>query len=815
MKERIKGAFTKKKIFHFLKMALFVVALSLILLSLLGTVAHATGLVDDTINAENLYSKYPLSNYQLDFYVDNSWSWLPWNWLDGIGKSVQYGLYCITNFVWTISLYLSNATGYVVQEAYKLDFINDMADSIGQSIQTLAGVTQNGFSSSGFYVGFLLLIILVVGLYVAYTGLIKRETSKALHAVINFVVVFVLSASFIAYAPDYIKKIKEFSSDISTASLDLGTKIMLPNSDSEGKDSVDLIRDSLFSIQVEQPWLLLQFGNSNAEEIGADRVEALVSVSPEDEDGKTREEVVKTEIEDNDNNNLTIPQVVNRLGMVFFLLFFNLGITIFVFLLTGMMLFSQILFIIFAMFLPISFLLSMIPSYESMAKQAIVRVFNTIMTRAGITLIVTVAFSISSMFYNISTDYPFFMVAFLQIVCFAGIYMKLGDLMSMFSLNAGDSQNMGRRIFRRPYLFMRHRARRMERRLVSLVIVNLLGIPKTLFISLNFVSIGLLIIYFLTIYVLVLLNLLRRISKMTIRDFLYFDKQNEKKMFRDSKKRNVIFVLSIILGVISLFLWNSRCTMDNFNKQETLTYLMVSVIMLIISIYGISTTCADMFLTVLLKNKKMKYQNDNLFVARTFASKARTMSFTFGTLSMLILTSLLALNYSSINKASYDISVNLNAPYDVQLFDDKQVFDEYIRVIEEEYTIDNTIEYDIYKEPNHQVQNFFQSEYYDFDPVLKLSDYNRLLELRKMPLLSLNDNEYYIVTNSKFAYEVEDNKDIETITVANKNLKLKGYDTKSYWNSITNTGRFVVVLPDKYVQGLEVSENHLIMGYYV
>ena len=469
MKERIKGAFTKKKILHFLKMALFVMALSLILLSLLGTVAHATGLVDDTINAENLYSKYPLSNYQLDFYVDNSWSWLPWNWLDGIGKSVQYGLYCITNFVWTISLYLSNATGYVVQEAYKLDFINDMADSIGKSIQTLAGVTENGFGSTGFYVCSLLLIILIIGIYVAYTGLIKRETSKAVQAVINFLVVFVLSASFIAYAPDYIKKINEFSSDISTASLDLGTKIMLPNSESEGKDSVDLIRDSLFSIQVEQPWLLLQFGNSNAEEIGADRVVALVSASPEDEDGKTREEVVKTEIEDNDNNNLTIPQVVNRLGMVFFLLIFNIGITIFVFLLTGIMMLSQILFIIFSMFLPISFLLSMIPSQENLAKQAIVRVFNTIMTRAGITLVVTVAFSISSMFYNISKEYPFFMVAFLQIVCFAGIFIKLSDLMNMFSLNAGDSQNMGRRIFRRPYLFMRHRARRMERRMARAV----------------------------------------------------------------------------------------------------------------------------------------------------------------------------------------------------------------------------------------------------------------------------------------------------------------------------------------------------------
>ena len=469
MKDRIKGLLTKKKLFRFFKIAVIVVLTTIALLSLLGTVAHASGLVDDTVNADNLYSQYPLENYQLDFYVDNSWGWLPWNWLDGIGKSVQYGLYCITNFIWTISLYLSNATGYVVQQAYKLDFINDMADSIGKSIQTLAGVTENGFGSTGFYVGFLLLIILIVGIYVAYTGLIKRETSKALHAVINFVVVFLVSASFIAYAPDYIKKINDFSSDISTASLDLGTKIMLPDSDSQGKDSVDLIRDSLFSIQVQQPWLLLQFGNSDIEEIGADRVEALVSVSPSADDGATREDVVKTEIEDNDNDNLTIPQVINRLGMVFFLLIFNLGITIFVFLLTGMMIFSQILFIIFAMFLPISFLLSMIPSYENMAKQAIVRVFNTIMTRAGITLIVTVAFSISSMFYNISTDYPFFMIAFLQIVCFAGIYMKLGDLMSMFSLNAGDSQSMGRRIFRRPYMFMRHRARRMENRLVRAV----------------------------------------------------------------------------------------------------------------------------------------------------------------------------------------------------------------------------------------------------------------------------------------------------------------------------------------------------------
>lgn len=349
---------------------------------------------------------------------------------------------------------------------------------------------------------------------------------------------------------------------------------------------------------------------------------------------------------------------------------------------------------------------------------------------------------------------------------------------------------------------------------VSLVIVKLMGIPEIIFISLNFISIGLLAIYFLAIYVLVLFNLLLRIRKITVHDILYFDKQNEKKMFRNNKNRNILFIISFILTIASLFLWNSRCTMEKFGENETLTYLMISVIMLIIGIYGISATCADMFLSVLLKSKKMKYKKDNLFVTRTFASKARTMSFTFGTLSMLILVSLLALNYSSINKASYETSINLTAPYDVHVFDDKLPFDnfeEYVNVVDEDYTIKETFEYNIYKEPNHQIQNYYDVQFYHFDPVMKLSDYNKLRSIRGMNKLSLKNNEYFIVTDSKLSYKIEDNKEIKTISLSNKNLTLKGYDTKSYWNSINNSGYFVVIVPDSYVRDLEISEQHLII----
>ncbi|MFL2075896.1 CD3337/EF1877 family mobilome membrane protein [Marinilactibacillus psychrotolerans] len=441
------------------------ILVALFLLASIGTVAQATGLVDNTVDNANEYSRFPLENYQLDFYVDNSWNWLPWNWTDGIGQQVMYGLYAITSFIWTINLYVSNATGYLVQEAYSLDFISDTANAIGRNMQTLAGVNRQGFRNEGFYVGFLLILILTIGSYVAYVGLIKRESTKAINAVMNFIVVFLLSAGAIAYAPDLIGRVNDFSSDISEASLDLGTQIILPNSDTEGSDSVDLIRDSLFSIQVKQPWLLLQYGTNDEEEIGEDRIESLLSTSPNANNGEDREAIVIEEIEERDNANLSITQTTNRLGVVFFISLFNIGISIFVFLLTGIMLFSQVLFIIYAMFLPISFLLSMIPGFSHMSKRALTKLFNTILARAGITLIITVAFSISSMLYSLSVGYPFFLIAFLQIVTFAGIYFKLGDLMGMFALQSNDSQSVSRRVLRKPRMLMMENMHRMQRKL--------------------------------------------------------------------------------------------------------------------------------------------------------------------------------------------------------------------------------------------------------------------------------------------------------------------------------------------------------------
>ena len=418
-------------------------------------VSAASGLVDETIDAGNLYSQYSWNNYQLDFYVDTSWDWLPWNWLDGMGNNLSYAFYGLSNVIWEISVLLSSGTGYIVQQTYALDFISDMADSIGKNIQVLAGMSTGSkrFNADGFYTWMLIFVVLIVGGYMGYVGLMKRETTKAVSAAVNMFVIFLLTAAFIAYAPQYIKNINDFSSDLSNGVLELGTKLVMPGNDEMGKKATDKIRNNLFAVQVYKPWLLLQFGTTDENAIESERVAAgidgnrirsVLSVSPLANFGEDRQAAVKTEIETYKNANMTVTNVASRFGIVILIFFLNLIISIFVIIMCGMVVFTQLMFIIFALYLPLNFILSMLPTYNGLLKKAVLKLFNTILMRAGLTLLITIAFSLSAMIYSMSGDYPFLMVAFLQIVVFVGIYLKMDEILSMVALGDGSGNKRGR-----------------------------------------------------------------------------------------------------------------------------------------------------------------------------------------------------------------------------------------------------------------------------------------------------------------------------------------------------------------------------------
>lgn len=419
-----------------------VFALILVLVVLVPGNVQASGLVNFEQNGGNQYSSYALENYDLDFYVDMSWTWLPWNWSDGIYRGVMHGLYWLTNILWGFSRWISYGTGEIVTEAYRFDIVNELADSIGANMQRLAGVSPSGFSAEGFYSGFLMLIVVTLGVYVAYVGLYKREMSKALSAVVSTVVIFIFGAAFIAYAPEMVRNLNEFSTDVSTGALQIGTELVIPGAETGEGDSVDRIRDQLFNVQIYQPWLILQFGTADINTIGAERVNNLLSVSPDTDYGQAREAVAKTEIETYGNMCLSITKVGTRFAEVLFIFFINLLISIFVILLCGMMIITQLLFIIYVMFLAVAFVLAMFPTFGGMLKKALLKVFNIIMLRAGYVLLITITFMISSMIYGVADNHSFVTIGFLQIIVYVAVFLNKNEILEFMSLKSDRGVTM-------------------------------------------------------------------------------------------------------------------------------------------------------------------------------------------------------------------------------------------------------------------------------------------------------------------------------------------------------------------------------------
>lgn len=344
--------------------------------------------------------------------------------------------------------------------------------------------------------------------------------------------------------------------------------------------------------------------------------------------------------------------------------------------------------------------------------------------------------------------------------------------------------------------------------LFSAIIMNIFDLPYQVLMDFNFSALFLSILYFGIIYLIILFLARRRFKKIKVYDLLYLEHQNEKNMIKHKHIRNIGFIISVVLGIYVTYLLDGQF---HIGIEPNMGTIFLCIGMIIISIYGITFTLADFILTLVLKRKRLKYTSDNLFVVRTFQSKVRTMSFTLGTMSVLITLTLVSLNMSSLFKGVFDYQIEANAPYDINITDDKEKYESYLDFIEREYTILETFTYDAYQDTNNNVIQYLGDSWRSNDLVLKLSDYNKLLEMKGMDPVTLNKDEYIL----HVAREWKDTlniSDLKNITLSNGiSLHQKEFRTEGYTFSWAYGYGFVIIVPDEAVERLSVSESHLIV----
>ena len=349
--------------------------------------------------------------------------------------------------------------------------------------------------------------------------------------------------------------------------------------------------------------------------------------------------------------------------------------------------------------------------------------------------------------------------------------------------------------------------------IISSIILNIFNAPYLVKLPTDYlVPILLSLGYFLLIYLVVLLLTKRRIKRLKIHDLLYLDSHNEKS--KVTKKKSIVtFIISLILVMGGLLIFNNEFKGVGIEPDTLLVIL--SIIMLIGGIYLFISSFADFLLAFVLKHKTLKYNKDNLFVMRQFNAKVKTMKKSLGTLSLLITLTLVSLTFSLMFNKIFDIGIDMSAPYDVTIIDDEENFDKYINHIKKEYTIDEVFTYHEYFNDVNYVNDNLSYDYQGWrgtDTYLRVSDYNKLLELKGRGPITLKDNEYYIHSSSSVYDGIMDIKDkLKTIKVGDKTLKLKDVTSLYYTSSWSYGNGFIIVVPDNIVDNLKSESDTLVV----
>lgn len=433
-----------------LGMVLFLFLLILfICISKVFDVSAASGWVDQTVDGGTEYSKHPIGNYALDFYADVGSAWLPWNWSDNVGAGVFTTIHSITSSFWTILVYLSYFVGWVVEQAFNLNFLTDAIDLLSGNIQRIAGVNMGGFTMSGLFPAMALLLILCAGCYFAYVGMFQKKTAKAVSNLLAFALTFVLGMGVIAYSGSYLNMINEFQVGLNQEILNIGSTLTFGE---DSGDTVTSIREELYNVMIKAPYLLLQYDSVNEEEIGVDRINELLETKPLSEE---RETIVKKEVTELENESMGLQGVLFRLGAVIIVLLCDVVIGLCVLVLAGLMISSQILFLLYVSFFPVALVFSLFPNSSNNLKNILARCLEAIMMKPGITIILMVTFSISMLCYRLSASGNFLWMMFLQILTFAVAVSKAKVLLSMMRIGGGSQEEGKSRVGLLGYLALR------------------------------------------------------------------------------------------------------------------------------------------------------------------------------------------------------------------------------------------------------------------------------------------------------------------------------------------------------------------------
>ncbi|MBC1374204.1 hypothetical protein HB839_01550 [Listeria sp. FSL L7-1699] len=333
---------------------------------------------------ELLSKKYDLSHYESLTSTEDEGM---------LSSAFVGGMNAIANFFFAITKLIGEVIDTGIGYLYSLDAIKLLSEKIG-------GISELLWDN--LYASFGILFFLVAVLQIFFTVVVKKNGVAAGKKA--FMLFLVIGISFIWFSNSswYLKSINKLSAETQGVIMKAGTAFSADSGQKipKGQEldgSLAVMRNAYFSIVVEKPYLLMNYGTPDKAQILKDdssRIDRMLSFKMTQAGLESKKKEVESEINDLGNNAMNASNVSNKMGVSFLSMIFAILLGIPLLLIAFLNLLLQVLALGIALLLPISFIISFIPSFANSGWKTFGKLVGVFLLKALVGMVILFVFLI-------------------------------------------------------------------------------------------------------------------------------------------------------------------------------------------------------------------------------------------------------------------------------------------------------------------------------------------------------------------------------------------------------------------------------------
>ncbi|MGH0556632.1 FtsX-like permease family protein [Bacillus pretiosus] len=332
-------------------------------------------------------------------------------------------------------------------------------------------------------------------------------------------------------------------------------------------------------------------------------------------------------------------------------------------------------------------------------------------------------------------------------------------------------------------------------------------------------AIGKSVLYFGIMFFLVMLFNVYIVSKYKIIDLLTAGRKNEDVKFRNP----LIYVITFIMCVASLGYAYVTVLRIGLNYQNPM--LVVSILLGILGTFLFFFSLSGFILYVVKKNKKVYFKGLNIFIIKQINSKVNTNFISMSVICLMLFLTMVTLSTGISFNRMMDATIKETTPFDASIVlvnrDESYAIEDVLN--KSNFKLSNNekyVSYNVYS-TEMKVGDLIPEAFKDYRDnganIIKVSDYNKILNLKGEKKITLNNNEVVLLSNiNRLVNPI--NKRLKN---SNKvNIKEKEYLVKNakviqenLYTSDAQLNFFAIVINDEFVSDHKISTSVLNVNY--